>query len=298
MSSISDNADSPANQDHQLGENVNADLQFLRTVGMNPFNSLTIPLPTLEGNKCQLQGLTEAIKALAWDVSSKIESLGERIEALEADPSANRQPLGPIVASTPAPEVRTDILPPEVRTGSLTSEVSKENAPNQPSRLLWADRPPIEQPNYDEVVVFPDDYDDDYDDDNELVSDSKLFNVSENTERLLREAFTKGVSNPARKQWRERYGDPRCVQTRIPKMDKMVKDRLRSDTAKTDRSLARLQALALDAVGPLASIVEKGEKGTLTVDAAIAAARQALKFLGNTAVQFSLEKDGKGPSTI
>ena len=100
---------------------MNEDLQFLRTVGMNPFNSLTIPLPTPEGNKCQLQGLTESIKALARDVSSKIESLGERIEALKADPSANRQPLGPIVASTPAPEVRTDILPPEVRTGSSTS---------------------------------------------------------------------------------------------------------------------------------------------------------------------------------
>ena len=121
-------------------------------------------------------------------------------------------------------------------------------------------------------------------------STSKLFSVSENTEKLLRDSFTKGVSNPARKQWRERYGDPRCVQTRIPKMDKMVKDRLRPDTAKMDRSLARLQALATDSVGPLTSIVEKGEKGTLTVDGAIAAAKQALKFLWNTAVQFSRER--------
>ena len=167
--------------------------------------------------------------------------------------------------------------------GSSTSEVSKENTPNQRLRLLWVDRPPIEHPNYGKVVVFPDDYVDD----DELVIDSKLFNMSENTERLLREAFTKGVSNPARKQWRERYGDPRCVQTNIPKMDKMVKDCLR---AKMDRSLA------LDAIDPLASIVKKGEKGTLTVDAAITAARQALKFLENTAVQFSRERDGKEPS--
>ena len=94
MSSISNNTDSPANQDHQLGENLNADFQFLRS-----FNSLTIPLPTPEGNESQLQGLMEAIKALARDVSSNIEYLGERIEVLEADPTANGQPLCPIIAS-------------------------------------------------------------------------------------------------------------------------------------------------------------------------------------------------------
>lgn len=271
MSSIGDNPDSPASQDPQLGENSGADLHFLRSLGLDPFSSLTIPLPTPEGERTQLQGLTDAIKALARDVSSKMESLGERIEALESDSTANRQPLGPIDASTPALEVRT---------GSSTPEVPKENSRPR----LWADRPPIEQPNYDEVIVFPDDYDD------ELEGNSKLFSVSESTEKLLRDSFTKGVSNPARKQWRERYGDPRCVQTRIPKMDKMVRDRLRPDTAKTDRSLARLQALAMDAVGPLTSIVDKGEKRTLTADEAIAAAKQALKFLGNTAVQFSRER--------
>lgn len=43
----------------------------------------------------QLQGLTGAVKALAQDVSSKMESLGERIEALESGSAANRQPLNP-----------------------------------------------------------------------------------------------------------------------------------------------------------------------------------------------------------
>ena len=277
MSSISDN------QDPQLAETSDADLEFLRSVGLNPFSSLIIPMPTPEGNVDQLQGLTDAIRALARDVSSKMESLGERIEALESDPTANRRPLGPIDASTPALEVRTGSSPPEVRTGSSTPEVSIENTTSRRPRL-WADRPAIEQPDYDEVVVFPEDEDDD------LNSNSKLFSVSENTEKLLQDSFTKGVSNPARKQWRERYGDPKCVQTRIPKMDKMVRDRLRTDTAKTDRSLARLQALAMDAVGPLTSIVEKGEKGTLSLDGAIAAAKQGLKFLGNTAVQFSRER--------
>ena len=128
MSSTSDNPDSPANQDSQLGETSDTDLEFLHSLGLNPFSSLTIPLPTPEGNMDQLQGLTDAIKTLAQDVSSKMEALGERIKALESKPTANRQPLGPIDTSTPAPEVRTGSSPPEVRTSSSTPEVSIENA--------------------------------------------------------------------------------------------------------------------------------------------------------------------------
>ena len=143
MSSVNDNPDPPVDQDPQLGESSDADLEFLRSVGLNPFSSLNIPLPAPEGNVDQLQGLTDAIRALARDVSSKMESLGERIEALESDTTANRQPLCPIDASTPALEVRTGSSPPEVQTGSSTPEVSIENTTSHRPRL-WADRPAIE----------------------------------------------------------------------------------------------------------------------------------------------------------
>ena len=43
-------------------------------------------------------------------------------------------------------------------------------------------------------------------------------------------------------------------------MDKMVKDRISQESVKLDKSLARLQALILDAVGPMATILEEGEK--------------------------------------
>ena len=156
MSSVSDNPDSPANQDSQLGENSEADLHFLRSLGLDPFSSLTIPMPTADTNEIQLRGLTDAVKALARDVSNKMESLGERIVALESGNAANRQALNPIDASTPAPEVRTGSSPPEVQTVSSTPEVSKENSRPR----LWADRPRINQPDYEEVIIFPDDPDD------------------------------------------------------------------------------------------------------------------------------------------
>ena len=55
--------------------------------------------------------------------------------------------------------------------------------------------------------------------------------------------------------------DPKWPPTRVPKLHKMVKDRLSKEAVKLDKSLARLQVLFLDAVGPLASILEKGDKG-------------------------------------
>ena len=75
MSFISDNPDPPVDQDSQLGESLDADLEYLRSVGLNPLSSLTMLLPTPEGNVDQLQSLTDAIKALAWDMSRKIDSL-------------------------------------------------------------------------------------------------------------------------------------------------------------------------------------------------------------------------------
>ena len=67
-------------------------------------------------------------------------------------------------------------------------------------------------------------------------------------------------------------------------MDKMVKDRISQESVKLDKSLARLQALVLDAVGPMTTILEEGEKGSFNAAMAMAAARVALRFLGNASV--------------
>ena len=59
------------------------------------------------------------------------------------------------------------------------------------------------------------------------------------------------------------------------------------ESVKLDRALARLQALFLDTVGPLATILEEGEKGRLTVDKARTAAKTALRI---ASVQMSRER--------
>lgn len=118
---------------------------------------------------------------------------------------------------------------------------------------LWADRPEDEVPDYSARIVW-----DDNDKDTSAVG-QKLFVVSESTDILLRKSFSKAMPNSTWRQLREKHGDPKCSPTRVPKLDKMVKDRMSQTSVKMDRSLARLQALYVDAASPLATLVEQGE---------------------------------------
>ena len=48
--------------------------------------------------------------------------------------------------------------------------------------------------------------------------------------------------------------------TQVPKMDKMVKDRITQESVKLDKSLVRLQALVVDAVNPvITNLFEDGD---------------------------------------
>ena len=51
--------------------------------------------------------------------------------------------------------------------------------------------------------------------------------------------------------------------------------------------------MTLDAVGPLTTIVEQAEANMLTMEGALAAARIAMKFIGNASVQISQERRKK-----
>ena len=270
------------------GDDIATNLEFLRAAGLLP--PLPLP-PVIEGNSdsaSTMLGLTEAVKALAKDVSVKMDQFGKRLEAIES--RSTPEVLGsagapaPSNTSTPAPEVRnapndTSAPAPVVQNDDHSTPVHGGMAP-----LPWAERSVNEVPDYEEVITWPDE------EDGSEGNSTKLFSVSENTKTLLQESFLKGVPNATRRQMREKFGDPKCPPTRVPKLDKMVKDRITSESVKLDKSLARLQALCLDAVGPLTTIIDEGDKGNLSEEMAIGAARMALRFIGNASVQFSRER--------
>ena len=171
--------------------------------------------------------------------------------------------------STPAPEVQ--------KNGRSTPTLTEQS-------LLWADFPVDEVPDYSAQITW-----DDEDEDNQLHG-SKLFAVSGGMDKLLQDSFSKAIPNPTRKQLREKNGDPRYPPTRVPKLDKMVRDRMSQGAVKLDRSLTRLQTHCVDAAGPLATMLELAERGELSAVRSVTLARLTLRFMGNASIQISRER--------
>ena len=92
---------------------------------------------------------------------------------------------------------------PEVQ--SNTTSAPSERDRTTTSRLKWTDHPVDEVPNYDELPWWPDD--------EEETSDAKLFPVSDDTEKLLKEAFTEASTNSTQRQWKSKFGDLGSVPT-------------------------------------------------------------------------------------
>ena len=70
----------------------------------------------------------------------------------------------------------------------------------------------------------------------------------------------------------------------------MVKQNLAKEIKDADEATAKLQTLTLDAMAPLVYVLEEDQKGSLTVQSAVEAARSALILLGNTSDQMTKER--------
>lgn len=208
-----------------------------------------------------LERMSSTITTQLSSVNDKVESLAQRVEAVEKT-GANPTAQSARTAATPVP------------AQSGTSH-------------LWADRD-VSAFDPDELLVYPED-------DPELIETDEaqgcqLHRVSAATESQLKDVFAKTVPNGTRRRWRQAFGMPACDATKCPKLDATIKAQVPKACKDADRQLGRLQALVLDAVGPLTHIVEQGQKGTLTPEVAAEAATQALRFLGNASASISLDR--------
>ena len=153
--------------------------------------------------------------------------------------------------------------------------------------LSWADRMEehdsmLEAMQLDRDVAPSEDGESEHD-----AKGTKLFPTSERTESFLRQPFSTPLVNATRRQLRDKFGAPNQAFTTSPHLDKVLKARVSPATKAKDKDLAKLQALALDAVGPLTRIVEDACDGTLTAKDNLDAVQTALKFLGNFAAHYN-----------
>ena len=123
--------------------------------------------------------------------------------------------------------------------------------------------------------------------------------VREDTELLLQRAFTP-LKNPDRRALRCHFLVPDSPVTMAPKLDKVMAAECLPGVRSTDQSLqACLQALMLNAVGPLTDLLEKmgnsedGNEETLDFQVVEDTIQSALAFLGNAATQFSIYRRTK-----
>ena len=107
------------------------------------------------------------------------------------------------------------------------------------------------------------------------------------------------MKNPDRRALRRHFLVPDSPVTMAPKLDKVMAAECLPGVRSTDQSLARLQALMLDAVGPLTDLLEKmgnsedGNEETLDFQVVEDTIQSALAFLGNAATQFSIYRRTK-----
>ena len=113
--------------------------------------------------------------------------------------------------------------------------------------------------------------------------------LSENSQMLVKMAFTTPISNAERQKIRASYQHSGLQQTHCPKLDPIFKTASgKSDTKSNDTELSRLQAFVLDQVGPLLhpqSMLES--EGEVSLEDAAKDVQDALRPLGNALAQMS-----------
>ena len=148
--------------------------------------------------------IMRALTSLATDVSTMFGAIMERLELLENQRQQPTRSSTNIAPQTPFSVGDSSRVP--------ASNSTPRGAPKGDTRTSnWADRDLNEPMDYNATLPWEDE-----EEEEEEVAGVKVVTVSENTKKLLQEAFTWYVCNPTRKKWRERYGVPKSAPTRVP----------------------------------------------------------------------------------
>ena len=118
----------------------------------------------------------------------------------------------------------------------------------------------------------------------------RLTKVEEGTEQFLREAFT-SMENDDRKELRSKFIIPDTPFTTPPHLDKVMAAESSKSVKSADQSQSRIQALFLDAVGPLTGILDSiNKEEEIVIEDVEAAVKAALTFLGNASSQCNTDR--------
>ena len=84
----------------------------------------------------------------------------------------------------------------------------------------------------------------------------RLVEFGARTEQHLTRSFV-SINNAERRQLRSAFALPKVAITKAPTLDPVMSSQCSKSTKTSDKALARVQALTLDAIGPLTDLLEK-----------------------------------------
>ena len=160
--------------------------------------------------RATLQAMSETFATQLAAINRQMSALSERVDGVEQDPRPTDPPQHTPESSTPTP--------------------------TQPSRLL-CDRP-LDEPLPDGPLIWPDDLEDEPLPVDNVDEGCQLHRISQSTECLLKEAFSKPVANATRRRWRRTHGIPASDHTKCPKLDNTLRAQVPKDCKDTDRTLS------------------------------------------------------------
>ena len=108
-----------------------------------------------------------------------------------------------------------------------------------------------------------------------------LTQIQDSTKEGLRKA-SNPMNNAERRQLRQQFIVPDAAFIMSPRLDKIMAAECSKSTKSADHQLSRIQALFLDAAGPLSGLLDSINQGTeVTLDDVESAVKAALNFLEN-----------------
>ena len=222
-----------------------------------------------------------------------MKSFSQRLSNIEDGQAAMVQSTTPVekstnekVAEQSSQDATIQVALPPPREEQSTSTVEKD-----PLDSGWADRDVEELPDYDEHVFWEPEGDSDD-------QESGTLKLSSSTTKIVEDAFGHSISNERRRSLKRKQPIPDTPFTKCPKLDPTIQSRLPKPAKDTDRNLARLQTLVLDAAASLLSTLESARNGSLTPKSAAESAQLALKLLGNASANISTERRRKATTYL
>ena len=223
------------------------------------------PVPDFQ---TQVTSFLQSLRADMQSMSTEMQSISGRLSKIEERADEDESETQASAPEGPAQRAFTDC-----------------STPKESSSMSWADTMEREDP------IEGSSMDIDGEGEEHDARGMRLFSLVERTESLIRPHFSAPLSNSARRSIVERSGKPILACASAPYLDKVLKVRLPAPVRTRDNELAKYQAQTLDALAPIAKILNDCCSGQQDLpDSVVEHLLSSVRLLGNVSSHYNRQR--------